>query len=271
MRLDQTFAAVIFCVSGLSGFAATDSSSDSPIDDMTAADLATGQQLFRVHCARCHGMLGEGGEGPSLKRPRLTHAASDDALFAIIDSGIPGTGMPGTFGPNQLEMWQIAGHVRALGRLPDEQMPGDPDAGERVFNNQGACANCHITRGVGRGVGPELSDVGARRNAEYLRRSLTNPDADYPMGNSLMGGRVNAFLTVRVVSADGEFEGVRVNEDEFSIQLRDLQGTIYSFDKADLLNYERAFGHSLMPGYDNALSEREKDDLVSYLMSLEGE
>jgi len=242
----------------------------SPIASQTAEDLADGQRLFRVHCARCHGMLGEGGEGPSLTRPTLGHAPDDDALFELINEGIQGTGMPGTFGPNDAELWHIAGYVRSLGRLPPEAMPGDPEAGRLLYQTRGACASCHINQGEGRGVGPELTDVGARRNLEYLRRSLTNPDADAPMLTGWMTGRINAFLTVRLVSPDGEFEGLRVNEDEFSIQVRDLSGGIRSFDKRTLLRLEHAFGHSLMPGYETVLTSREVDDLASYLMSLKG-
>ena len=129
---------------------------------------------------------------------------------------------------------------------------------------------CHISQGQGKGVGPELSEVGVRRNLEYLRRSLTNPDADQPARYDPRG-RLNAFLTVRVVSTAGEFEGLRINEDEFSIQMRDLSGAIHSFDKRELINYERSFGHSLMPGYEAILTESEVNDLVAYLMSLKGD
>lgn len=243
----------------------------SPIPMLSAEEIADGKRLFVVHCARCHGMLGDGGEGPSLKRPRLKYAPDDEALFEVIDRGIQGTGMPGTFGPNDTELWHIAGYVRSLGTLPDEPKPGDPIAGAALYTQRGACASCHILNGQGHGVGPELTDVGLRRNADYLRRSLVNPDADHPMLSSPLTGRINAFLTVRVVSADGEFEGLRVNEDEFSIQLRDLAGNVRSFEKRDLLGYEKAFGHSLMPGYNAAFSETELDDLVSYLMTLTGE
>lgn len=234
------------------------------------AELTAGEGLFRVHCARCHGMLGEGGEGPSLKRPRLRHAPDDAALFEIISEGIPGTGMPGTWAASDAELWNIAGYVRQLGRLPEEPMPGDPQRGRVIYETTGACATCHISLGQGRGVGPELSGVGLRRNAEYLRRSLTNPDSDFPMLTSQLTGRINAFLTVRVVAPDGEYEGLRVSEDEFSIQIRDLAGAIRSFDKASLIRLDKAFGHSLMPGYDTRLSESDVDDLVSYLMSLKG-
>ncbi len=243
----------------------------SPIDSLTEADLAHGEKHFRIHCARCHGMLGEGGEGPSLKRPVLEHAPDDEALFEVISEGVRGTGMPGTFGPNDEAFWQIAGYVRSLGRLPPEDMPGDPVLGQQIYKSRGGCAACHITQGEGRGVGPELTEVGARRNLEYLRRSLTNPDADHPMLTDPMKGNSNAFLTVRVVSPAGEFEGLRINEDEFSVQLRDISGAIHSFDKRQLLDLERAVGHSLMPGYDTVLNTEEIDHLASYLMSLKGE
>lgn len=240
------------------------------VPDRPAEDLEAGQALFRTHCARCHGMLGEGGEGPSLKRASLPHAPDDEALFKVISEGIPGTGMPDTFGPNDDERWQIVGYVRSLGALPPEEMPGDPDAGRRIYESKGGCAACHINRGSGRGVGPELTSVGARRNLAYLQRALTNPDADSPMLSDPLIGDTNAFLTVRLVSPEGEFEGLRVNEDEFSIQLRDLSGRIRSFDKRNLLDLEHAWGHSLMPGYQAVLTRREVDDLVSYLMSLKG-
>jgi putative heme-binding domain-containing protein len=242
----------------------------SPIPDMSDADLQAGQETFSIHCARCHGMLGDGGEGPSLKRATLKHAADDETLFTVIDEGLRGTGMPGTFGPNDKELWQVAGYVRSLGRLPAEPVPGDPVSGALLYQTKGGCAACHITAGFGHGVGPELTDVGLRRNVGYLRRALTNPDADYPMKQSRLSGTINAFLTVRVVSEDGEFEGMRVNEDEFSIQLRDLSGNLQAFDKRRLLNYQRAFGHSLMPGYETVFSNTEVNDLVSYLMGLKG-
>ena len=253
---------------------ATETAADdeaSPMAAMTEDDLSAGKDLFVVHCGRCHGMLGEGGEGPSLKRPRLANAPNDDRLIEVIQEGIQGTGMPGTWSMNDLETLQLAAYVRSLGRLPPEPLPGDPAAGREVFAAKGACATCHITAGVGRAVGPELTDVGLRRNAAYLRRALTNPDADSPMLNDRLMGRIDAFLTVRVVSEEGEFEGLRVSEDEFSVQLRDLSGTVRSFDKPSLLGFEKAFGHSLMPGYEAELTGTELEDLVSYLMSLKGE
>lgn len=243
---------------------------ESPIPAMTDADLSQGQDLFQVHCSRCHGMLGEGGEGPSLKRPRLTHAPDDMTLYAVISQGIPGTGMPATWAPRPRDLWKVAAYVQSLGRLEAEEMPGDPVAGKRVYDNEGNCASCHILSGVGRGIGPELTEVGLRRNRDYLEMAITTPDADQPKIADPTRGTLNSFLTVRVVSELGTYEGMRINENEFSVQMRDLAGTIYSFDKSKLISYEKDFGHSLMPGYGAALNEQQVNDLVSYLMSLKG-
>lgn len=242
-----------------------------PLSDITATDLKAGQDRYGVLCARCHGMLGEGGEGPSLTRPRLSYAADDEGLKGVIGRGIPGTGMPGNWALGPTELHQLAGYVKSLGQLDAEEVPGDAARGLALYQTKGNCSSCHILAGSGRGIGPELTEVGLRRNKDYLYRSITNPSAEQPKVNNRFRGTLNAFLTVRVVSEYGTFEGMRINEDEFSVQMRDLSGKTYSFDKAKLISYEKDFGHSLMPGYGAVLSQQEADDVVSYLMSLKGE
>ncbi len=232
------------------------------------ADLDNGQQYFQTLCARCHGMLGEGGEGPSLKRAQLTHAADDDTLQTVIKSGIPGTGMPGSRQLRAADTRDVAAYVRSLGRLPPEEMPGNPATGETIYWSQANCSSCHILSGEGIGIGPELTGVGLRRNAAYLREALVEPAADQPRLVDRFRGSLNAFLTVRIVSERGVYEGMRINEDAFTVQMRDLAGNIYSFNKQDLISYEKVPGHSLMPGYAPVLDETRIDDLVSYLMSL---
>ena len=238
---------------------------------VSGQDLENGQQLFQTLCARCHGILGEGGEGPSLKRAQLTYAPDDDTLASIIVGGIPGTGMPGSRQLRGGDDRDVAAYVRSLGQLAEEPMPGDPTAGQLVYENVGNCSSCHIVEGIGTGIGPELTNVGLRRNVAYLRQSVVNPGADQPQVVDRFRGKLNAFLTVRIVSERGTYEGMRVNEDAFTVQMRDVAGNFYSFDKADLISYEKELGHSFMPGYNAALSERQIDDVVSYLMTLRGE
>src|SRR4029079_8417720 len=113
-----------------------------------------------------------------------------------------------------------------------EPIPGDARRGRELYRTKGNCANCHMLNGSGGRLGPDLSAVGRRRNAAYLRRSLVDPAADIPGSSFLEGGlgvTTDSFLLLTAVTADGrKIRGVRLNEDPFSIQIRDLSDQIRS-------------------------------------------
>jgi len=238
----------------------------SPLDQLTEGDLIDGERLFRVHCARCHGIDGAGGEGSNLARSRLKYATDDESLIDVIDSGIAGTGMPAIWTLDDAQTVRVAGYVRTLGRLDAEEMPGDPIRGAEIYQTSGGCPACHIIAGHGTGIGPELTEIGDQRGLAYLRSSLTEP-AD---AQSQTSGYQD-YLTVRARSQYDQVEGLRINEDAFSIQVRDVSGTIHSFRKQDLVEFEKIFAHSLMPEYGATLPQQDLDDLISYLMSLRSE
>lgn len=225
----------------------------------TGQDLARGKELFAGQCASCHGPEGEGGTGANLALPRLRHAPDDRALFRVIDRGISGTEMPGSLFTER-EIWQLVAHVRSLGRRPVQPVPGDPARGKALYAAKG-CAQCHIVEGQGQALGPELSDIGARRSAAHLRQSLLDPQAAFPQG----------FLQVVAVTRDGrKVPGIRINEDTFSIRLRDMSGNAHGFWKSELADLQRERGKSPMPAYAGMLSASELDDIVAYLVSLRG-
>lgn len=242
---------------------ATSSWAQSPLEGLTEADVVEGEKLFNVHCARCHGMAGAGGEGSNLAKARLKHASDDETLIEVIDDGIDGTGMPAIWTLNEEQLPKVAAYVRSLGQIEPEEMPGNPDQGARIYQSSGGCPACHIIAGHGIGIGPELTDVGDRRGLAYLRRSLTDP----AQSQSQTGG-FQDYLTVRATTTDGMVEGMRIDEDAFSIQIRDVAGTIHSLRKDQLVDLEKVFAHSLMPEYGIGIGGQDMDDLVSYLMSL---
>jgi hypothetical protein len=80
------------------------------------------------------------------------------------------------------------------------------------------------------------------------------------------------FLQVRVRTKDGRnILGVRINEDTFSIQIRELSGRTYSFFKSELVELDKQWGKSPMPSYRAIFSNEEIDHLTAFLVSLRGE
>jgi cytochrome c oxidase cbb3-type subunit 3 len=223
-------------------------------------DLAGGERLYRTQCGYCHGPRGEGGRGATLARPRLPHAPNAQAMSQVIENGIPGTEMPGFwFTPREIS--QLVAFVQSLGHVPAQKIAGDPAPGETLYAGKGACYSCHTVNGRGGALGPDLTDIGARRSPSYLRESLIEPEAAVPDG----------FLQLELVTRDGRrIKGVRLNEDTFSIQILDLDGNFHSFFRSELRELNKQPGKSPMPSYKAALTSSELDDLIAYLDSLRG-
>ncbi|WP_447974725.1 c-type cytochrome [Nitrospira sp. Kam-Ns4a] len=56
--------------------------------------------------------------------------------------------------------------------------------GEQVYREK-TCALCHMIRGQGGKTGPELSEVGAKRDAQWLKGFLKEPKAMMPKAKML--------------------------------------------------------------------------------------
>jgi cytochrome c oxidase cbb3-type subunit III len=240
-------------------------SEPGPQPKTTLEDLSEGQRVFGTQCSYCHGPKGEGGQGAVLAVPRLPHAPDDQTLFRIIREGIPGTRMPASALTTR-QIWQVAAYVRTLGRDGGSKSAGgsksgDPRRGRQIFITKGGCSKCHTIVGHGGAVGPDLTDIGDRRDAVELRTSLLEPSASVPLD----------FLQVRVVTKAGRsITGVRINEDTFSIQIRDLSNQFHSFWKNELTDIVKEPKRSIMPSYQSILSAAELDDMLAYLESLRG-
>jgi cytochrome c oxidase cbb3-type subunit III len=246
-------------------------SSAFPLFGQGAPDIQKGKQLFLGMCSRCHGINGGGGEGPNLSRPVLTHASDDQALLVVIRDGIPDRGMPRVRRMTDTELHALVAYVRSLGRTAAVAATGNPAKGKVVYQRLG-CSSCHTISGDGGSFGPELTNIGSHRAPDYLRQSIIDPAAALPRGVLPIPGRgFNEFLPVRVVTLNGrEVRGLRVNEDSFTIQLRDAGNQLYSFRKADLQTLEKETGTSMMPDYKTKVAGADLDDLVAYLSSLGG-
>jgi putative heme-binding domain-containing protein len=221
-------------------------------------DVAAGQRMFRSHCSACHGADGTGGRGTDLTRGTFRRATSDQDLYNLISEGIPGTEMPGIFFEGR-QLWQLVAYVRSLGaRAQEGKLAGDPVQGKKLFEGKGGCLQCHLVQGKGSSYGPDLSVIGARRSVVHLREALTRPEEKV----------VPAHFQARAVTNSGEtITGIRLNEDTFSLQLRDSDGNLVSLRKQDLQEVE-ILKTSTMPSYQSTFSGTELDHVAAYLSTL---
>ena len=224
----------------------------------TDADVQHGSALFQLHCSYCHGSHGEGGRGADLAAGIYQYGGKDPELFKTIRSGIPGTEMPAVRVSDD-EVWMIVGFVQRLGSSGlAEKAPGDAEAGKSVYAKAG-CAACHRIGKSGTDLGPDLTDVGRRRGLVFLEESIVKPEAFVP----------NKYRAVQLVMKSGStVSGIRLNEDDLSVQVRDVAGIPRSFLKENIQELRRD-KPSLMPSYET-LSKKELGDLVAYMNSLKG-
>jgi putative heme-binding domain-containing protein len=169
------------------------------------------------------------------------------------------------------ELRQLVAYVRSVGKMASERVPGDAKKGAVIYKNL-ACSSCHIVAGEGGNLGPDLSDIGVMRGAAYLREAVVEPGSSLPKGTlSVLSRGYAEYLPVRIVTRQGtEVRGIRVNEDAFTIQVRDAGGKFYSLRKSDLELLDKQIGKSIMPSFAARLTAPELTDLVAYLVSLRG-
>jgi putative heme-binding domain-containing protein len=232
-------------------------------------ELAEGQALFRGLCSGCHGGAGRGGKGPDLTDNRWIHGNTYEDIVRTIKNGVPNTTMKKmgeSLKPEQIR--SCVAYIRSLARSPGENtwkpyIPGDPEAGKKLFfdpKSKLQCSKCHSVGGEGGRIGPSLDRIASRRSPEFLIESILQPSNDI----------APEYEAVAVASKDGRvITGLRVNETNFSIQLHEENGRFHSLLKRDL-DEVKVLKKSLMP--DNIaelLSVKDLHDLYAYLMTLE--
>lgn len=259
---------ILFALAGAALFAAERQQAPSDQNPLAGdpAASAAGNRLFQQTCAGCHL---DSSRAPLLTSGVFVRGGGDAELFQNIRNGIAGTQMPSFARLTTDQLWQLVTYLRESARpataarggpaLAAAVLTGDAAAGERIFTGKGGCASCHQVHGQGGIVGPDLSAV-ATRPAEAVRLKITNPSGVAPPP---------AVVVVR--TRDGRvIEGVRRDEDTFSLQLMDASGHLHLLDKATLseVRYEN---RSLMPGdFPTRLPAADVEDLLAYLATLNG-
>jgi len=238
------------------------------MEDQDALD--EGKSMFRGLCSGCHGGAARGGKGPDLTDQRWLHGdGTDKSIASIIEKGVPGTTMKKlgeSLKPEQIG--KIIAYVRSLALSVDDDnwkpyAEGDPVAGEKLFfdpKSQFTCNKCHGLDRRGGGIGPSLDRIASRRSAQYIMESIVNPSQDIDPQYEQVLVLTNAGKTIT---------GLRINETNFSIQIREQDGQFHSLNKRDL-EETRALDTSLMPNnMAEILTVKQLHDIFSFLMTKE--
>ena len=264
---------VAFVLIGISAHATDDR--NPFVGDAKAAKA--GEYQFRINCALCHGLGARGGgRGPDLTRAQKKHTHSDAEMFQVISNGIPGTAMPanGTngqgVGMTDEEIWQIITYIRSQEVKAPAKPVGNAEHGKNLFYGDANCSLCHMVEGKGGRVGPDLTGVAGSRTRAAIIDSVRNPSRRLAWGLTEATKEFpQEYESVTVVLAEGkEVKGVTLNEDSFSVQIMDTSEQIHLLEKDKLRSFQKT-RQSTMPVYGaDLLSDKDLDDIVSYLTSV---
>ena len=149
----------------------------------------------------------------------------------------------------------VAVGLLALAQLLGQS--GDLARGKALFQS-GGCVNCHRIGDAGSRVGPNLSDIGDRREAERLQKAILAPDDEVIPENRYVNVTMKDGTTVR---------GRLLNHDGLSVQLMDSKEQLRSIEISKMKGYA-IVTKGLMPSFQGKLSAQDIAHLVTYLGSL---
>ena len=234
--------------------------------------------MNKKSCLGCHQLNGEGGRiGPNLNRSAFNY--NPEWIYAWISNPQafrPDTRMP-NLGLTPKEARAIAAFLVSF--QPENEgdggkfdipegwrkylsIKGDPKIGGELFNDPDGTANCvkcHLIKGEGGTIGPELGIVGTSRTRRFLLESILDPSAVITSG----------YKTIMIMTKNGKFiTGIKKNEDELGFYIVDKNGTkLYiPMDKIKKFKTQKT---STMPGnFRDLLEVQEVADLLAYLGTL---
>ncbi len=136
---------------------------------------------------------------------------------------------------------------------------GNAANGKLIFAKQGTCANCHVVNGVGKEVGPNLSEIGKKLSKEALYESILYPSA----------GISHNYETHLLETKKGDVvQGILISQTPAEVTLKDKDAILRTFKRSEIETLTKS-PISLMPAdLHQTMTTQELADVVEYLLTL---
>lgn len=131
----------------------------------------------------------------------------------------------------------------------------------KVMYDAGRCSSCHLMRGEGGSIGPDLTQLGTRFTPKDMLEAIIEP-------NKVVSDQYAA--TVFTMKDGSSVLGRLTNEDEdayFISQNPFAPDVIREIPKQDVVNTKYSYISVMYPGLINRMNEEEVKDLIAYLMA----
>ncbi|HLJ92314.1 MAG TPA: PVC-type heme-binding CxxCH protein [Gemmataceae bacterium] len=139
------------------------------------------------------------------------------------------------------------------------KLRGDAVRGKELFVTAGTCANCHMVNGVGKEVGPDLSEIGKKLAREAMVEAILFPSAgiSHNYESYLLEAKNGTVMT-----------GILVSQTPEEVTLKGADAIVRTFKRSEIETLRQS-PVSLMPAdLHKALTVQGIADVVEYLLTL---
>jgi mono/diheme cytochrome c family protein len=140
-------------------------------------------------------------EGYNPIMPDVRRILSEDQVWTLV-AFLESLGGEVTVTADDLTRWDAGEQEEAATGTSGVSLSSTSDPLELM--TELGCFACHQLGDLGNAIGPPLTDVGARREAEYIRESILRPRADISSGYETFAGMMPADFGDRVTAAQLE-------------------------------------------------------------------
>ena len=139
------------------------------------------------------------------------------------------------------------------------KLKGDVANGRMVFFSTGTCHKCHVVDGMGREIGPNLTEIGSKLSREAMFESVLYPSA----------GISHNFELWTVVKTDGTtLNGLLVSNTDSEVSIKGDDALVRGIPKSEVEELVKQ-KISLMPAdLQKTMTTQELADVVDYMQTL---